>query len=89
MKKLKTYRICLAICLSILYISSTYAQVSVKGKVVDSETLDPIVGATVVETIGTAKGTVTDTLGNFNIETSTNELYITYIGSLVSTKKSK
>ena len=79
MKKLRIYRILLTF-LTILMVGSAYAQNTIKGKVVDSETLDPIIGATIITSKDATIGTTTNNQGYFEIVTSANELHISYIG---------
>lgn len=60
--------------------ASAFAQVTLKGKIVDAESLG-VPGVNVVE-VGTTNGTVTDIDGNFSFTTkqSTGEVEITYVG---------
>ncbi len=60
---------------------TAFAQTSVTGTVVDSETNDPLAGANVVET-GTSNGAITDFDGNFTLSTSskTGTITISYMG---------
>ncbi len=60
---------------------AAYAQTTVTGTVIDSESNDPLAGANVVET-GTTNGAITDFDGNFTLQTSatTGTLTISYIG---------
>ena len=60
---------------------SAFAQTTVTGTVIDSDSNDPLAGANVVET-GTTNGAITDFDGNFTLQTSaaTGTLTISYIG---------
>lgn len=64
------------------------AQGIIKGKVVDAETKEELVGATVVVT-GTTTGTVTDYEGNFSLKVNTQKpsLTLKYLGYKDLTKK--
>ena len=79
MKKPQLQRILLTF-ISILMVGSAYAQNIIKGKVVDGETLDPIIGATIVTDRDATIGTTTNNEGYFEIKASANELYISFIG---------
>lgn len=61
--------------------TATYAQHTIKGVVVDSETDIPLAGANVVEN-GTSNGAITDFDGNFTLSTSSTSgtLTVSYIG---------
>ena len=48
-------------------VGSAYAQNIIRGKVVDSETLDPVVGATIMTAQDASNGTTTNTQGYFEI----------------------
>ncbi len=63
---------------------AAFSQVTITGKVVDSDSNDPLAGANVVET-GTNNGAITDFDGNFTLETSSKKgtLNISYIGYTV------
>ncbi|MEO0471979.1 MAG: SusC/RagA family TonB-linked outer membrane protein [Bacteroidota bacterium] len=54
---------------SLICILLTQAQLVVPGQVVDQETGEPIVGASIIE-LGTANGALTDQQGNFSITVS-------------------
>ena len=60
---------------------SAVAQTTLKGKVVDAENAEPLIGATVSVT-GTQTGTVTDMDGNFELRVSTSkfEIEFKYLG---------
>jgi len=59
----------------------TYAQTSVRGTILDLETREPLVGAT-VQIASTSIGTMTDTLGNFSLQhdEAISQLLISYLG---------
>ena len=58
-----------------------YAQTTIQGTVIDDESNEPLIGASVLLT-GTATGTVTDIDGNFTLETdqSSGTIEISYTG---------
>lgn len=61
-------------------ISKPKEKVSYRGKVVDSETRAPIVGATVI-VLGTSAGAITDMDGNFSLQAETDrQIEISYLG---------
>ncbi len=60
----------LVFCALALVSLTTYAQGIVKGKVVDAENNEPLIGAT-VSVNGTSLGTVTDIEGNFTLKVTT------------------
>lgn len=64
------------------------AQGIIKGKVVDAETKEELVGATVVVT-GTTIGTVTDYEGNFSLKVNSQKpsLTLKYLGYKDLTKR--
>lgn len=57
------------------------AQATLKGKVMDAETHEPLIGATVMVK-GSAEGTVTDTDGNFTLKVKDGKvmLVFSYVG---------
>lgn len=59
----------LTVFLSLASVSAAYAQITVRGQVIDAESNEPIIGAAVME-YGTSHGTVTDLDGNFNMNVS-------------------
>lgn len=60
--------------------ATAFAQVAVRGQVVDAENGDPMIGAAVT-VIGSSQGVVTDVDGNFTINVSPNAtLSIKYLG---------
>jgi TonB-linked SusC/RagA family outer membrane protein len=75
MKKIILFIVCL------LFVGFTPLLAQIGGKVVDSQTKEPIIGAS-VQVVGTTMGDVTDVNGNFVISTSEKsmEVEITYIG---------
>lgn len=55
--------------------------ITVKGNVTSKTDGQPIIGASVIETISTTNGTITDFDGNFTLSVPTNAtLKISYIG---------
>lgn len=64
-----------------LFSLGVLAQGTVKGKVVDADSNDPLIGASVVLS-GTTTGTVTDIEGNFslNVDAGNQTIAISYIG---------
>lgn len=60
---------------------TTFAQGTVSGKITDSDSGQPLTGATVMET-GTSNGTIVDFDGNFELKVSGNagNLKISYVG---------
>lgn len=60
---------------------TTYAQTTLKGSVIDGDSNEALIGASVLVT-GTSTGTITDIDGNFTLETdaSTGTLEISYTG---------
>ena len=56
------------------------AQTTVRGQIIDAETQEPLIGATVIEE-GTQAGTVTDMDGKFSLKVSTGKaIQLKYIG---------
>lgn len=79
MKYLKFY-FSLIVCLALT--SSVIAQQTVSGRVVDAQTGEALIGATVLEK-GTQNGVVTDIDGNFNLSVSSDAtIVISYLGFL-------
>lgn len=59
---------------------SAFAQISVRGTVIDASNDEPIIGASILE-IGTTNGTVTDFDGNFELQVRSGaKLSISYMG---------
>ncbi|MAL11980.1 MAG: hypothetical protein CL554_00970 [Algoriphagus sp.] len=69
-------------------LSFSYAQVSIKGKVTDAETGDPIPFASVL-VLGTGKGMNTDFEGNYELSFSgkADSVRVSYLGYITQTKK--
>ena len=76
---LKNFLLCVA--LTVLGTVTTFAQATLKGKIVDAETNEPLIGAT-VSVSGTSQGTVTDIDGlfEFSLKTSKATLVFSYVG---------
>ena len=59
---------------------SAFAQISVRGTVIDAANDEPIIGASILE-IGTTNGTITDFDGNFELQVRSGaKLSISYMG---------
>lgn len=58
-------------------VTISYAQTTVKGKVVDAETEEPMIGASVM-VAGTTQGTVTDIDGYFTLKTSSSNVTLEF-----------
>ena len=71
----------LLVAVLMLFTTVAFAQATITGKVIDSETTSPLPGANVVVN-GTSDGDTTDFDGNFSITTnsSTGEIVISYVG---------
>lgn len=69
----------LYIILSIISINLSFAQKSIKGKIYDVNTKEPIVGAT-VKAENTSVGAITDISGAFELKANATKLVITNIG---------
>ena len=64
----------------LLLLATTWAYAQVNGKVVDVNTNEPIVGASVIEK-GTVRGTITDFDGNFTVDSEDGAtLVVSYLG---------
>lgn len=64
----------------LLGILTAWSQNAVKGRIVDGETGEPIIGATILEK-GTLKGTISDLDGNFSLNVSEEAiLVISFVG---------
>lgn len=65
--------------------AALYAQKgkTVQGTVYDSNTGEPLIGATIMET-GTSNGTVTDFDGNYKLEVSADEITVSYVGYITA-----
>lgn len=81
----KIYLILLALWVAL----STYAQHKVHGQVVDAETGEPLVGASVLLKTDKKVGAATDLDGNFEISVPEigDELLVSYIGYVSTTIK--
>jgi len=76
------FRGLLTLCLTLMIMGNLHAQNSISGRVLDSKTGEPLIGAT-VGILGTAKGTSTDERGRFdldNIEEEQVTIFISYTG---------
>ena len=82
----KTIKLSILTCVLLLAGTLTgFAQQSVKGKVLDEKTGDPLIGVSVTVQ-GTSQGTITDFDGNFQLILRKEEtLQLTYIGYLPQT----
>lgn len=69
----------LYIIFSIISINLSFAQKSIKGKIYDNNTKEPIVGAT-VKAENTSIGAITDISGAFELKANATKLIITNIG---------
>lgn len=64
----------------LLVSGNVLAQINVRGQIVDAETMEPLIGATVQE-VGVTAGTVTDIDGNFILKVGkANAVQLKYIG---------
>lgn len=84
----KTIKLSILTCVLLLAGTLTgFAQQSVKGKVLDEKTGDPLIGVSVTVQ-GTSQGTITDFEGNFQLTLRKEEtLQLTYIGYLPQTQR--
>ena len=74
MKRLQT------IFFSLLVVASAFADIHVKGKVIDADTQEPMIGVSVL-VMGTSTGTVTDFDGNFELTAPDHStLQLSYLG---------
>ena len=74
MKRLQTIFFCLLVGVS------AFADINVKGKVIDADTSEPMIGVSVL-VMGTSTGTVTDFDGNFSLTVPDKAtLQLSYIG---------
>ena len=62
-----------------LNLSTLNAQKAISGKIYDSETLEPVVGAT-ISNIAKSVGTVTDINGQFSLRTDDTKIFISSVG---------
>lgn len=67
--------------LTVCSVATAVAQATLKGKVVDAETKEPLIGATVAVS-GTSLGSITDIDGNFTVEIRAKKavLVFSYVG---------
>ncbi len=77
----KTIQITVVMAVFILFSQAMYAQGTITGKVIDSRSNDPLIGATVVLE-GTTQGTPTNLDGSFalSIPAGENNFVVSYIG---------
>lgn len=71
-----------AVCMSLLLMvgMTAYAQLAVQGTVIDIETGEPVIGASILE-MGTTNGTITDFDGNFTLNVQLGaKLQFSYMG---------
>ena len=71
-----------AVCMSLLLMvgMTAYAQLAVQGTVIDIETGEPVIGASILE-MGTTNGTITDFDGNFTLNVQIGaKLQFSYMG---------
>lgn len=78
---MKNFSKCLLVFAVMVFTSFAFAQSTITGKVLDSDTNLPLPGANVIEK-GTTNGTTTDFDGNFTLTTNmdSGEIVITYVG---------
>lgn len=69
----------ITILITLLTIQHALAQNSIKGRIYDAQTLEPLTGAS-VRALHTETGTVTDVNGNFSLKTDATEIVISMIG---------
>ena len=83
---MKKFIISTLLCVFSLF--SAFAQVEVKGLVVDSSG-EPIIGASVVEKDNSGAGTATDIDGNFTlkVKSANSSLVVSFIGMQTATEK--
>ena len=74
-------KLCLILTLCLMSVGMAFAQTNVTGKVIESDTGDPVVGAAVL-IVGTQTGVQTDLNGNFTLKNvpSTGRLRVSYLG---------
>ena len=69
-----------AIFFSLLIAVSAFAEINVKGKVIDADGAEPMIGVSILVK-GTSTGTVTDVDGNFELKVPDKAvLQLSYIG---------
>ncbi len=74
-------KLCLILTLCFMSVGMAFAQTNVTGKVIESDTGDPVVGAAVL-VVGTQTGVQTDLNGNFSLKNvpSSAKLRVSYLG---------
>ncbi len=79
---MKNKKLLCSVCFLFAFMSALWGQnITVKGNVTSKTDGQPIIGASVIETISTTNGTITDFDGNFTLSVPTNAtLKISYIG---------
>ena len=79
---MKNKKLLCSVCFLFTFMSALCGQnITVKGNVTSKTDGQPIIGASVLETISTTNGTITDFDGNFTLSVPTNAtLKISYIG---------
>ena len=79
---MKNKKLLCSVCFLFTFMSALCGQnITVKGNVTSKTDGQPIIGASVIETISTTHGTITDFDGNFTLSVPTNAtLKISYIG---------
>mgnify|MGYP002590155322 CR=1 FL=1 len=79
---MKNKKLLCSVCFLFTFMSVLWGQnITVKGNVTSKTDGQPIIGASVIETISTTNGTITDFDGNFTLSVPTNAtLKISYIG---------
>jgi hypothetical protein len=85
---MRTIKKFIALFLVFISVNNSFAQQTITGSVIDNETNEPLIGATVVLT-DTAEGTMTDLSGRFNfITTNTiDSISVSYTGYTSKTIK--
>ena len=86
--KLKITMLCMSILLSTFFFNQAFGQnLAVTGKVTNSETGEPLAGASVAD-VGTKNITSTDTNGNFSISVAKGgRITVTYVGMVATSIK--
>ena len=79
---MKNKKLLCSVCFLFTFMSALCGQnITVKGNVTSKTDGQPIIGASVIETISTTNGTITDFDGNFTLSVPTNAtIKISYIG---------
>ncbi|MCP3931436.1 MAG: TonB-dependent receptor [Bacteroidetes bacterium] len=76
--------IVLVLLFSMVVVFTNYAQSTLKGKVIDAESGDPLIGAH-VKTENIDEGAITDIEGEFELTTAAARLEVSYIGYTTTT----